>query len=169
MFQTYLTKNLQEGEELLRVVRRSAGSFLPDAIVGVVFVFAPFFFLFPLFRLGGAGVGLFFLAFALGLFVIFRAVMRYVFTVLCITDRRMIDIDQRGLFDRLVSDIAYSAIREVRVSVKGVRQTVLGLGTLHIVTAGEAADYEFRDIRDAEQLRELITSRIGNLETSSVS
>lgn len=159
MFQTYLSKNLQEGEDVVRVVRRSPGSFAAGGLLGVVFVLAPFFFLFPLFRLGAFGVGGFFLLLIVGALLAVRACLRYAFTALCITNRRMIDIDQRGLFDRVVSEIAYAGIRDVSVSVKGIRQTVLGLGTLRIGMLGDGADFELRDIRDAEQIRELITSQ----------
>ncbi|MBI3956735.1 MAG: PH domain-containing protein [Candidatus Kerfeldbacteria bacterium] len=156
MFERHLTKNLKEGEEVLQYVRRYGWSLLlPGLIAGIVF-FSPFFFLFPLLRLGLPGVLGLLIVFLAGILLLIRLVVLYSLNVLLITNYRLIDVDQRGLFHREVSECTYDRIADVSFSMRGIPQTLLHYGNVQIQTAGSQANLEVRNVRGPDRVQELI-------------
>lgn len=63
--------------------------------------------------------------------------MDYYLDMWIVTEKRIIDVDQRGLFSREVSEIPMASVQDVTVEVHGIIQTMLGFGTIRIQTAGE--------------------------------
>lgn len=53
-----------------------------------------------------------------------------------VTNRRIIDIDQRGLFRRKVTTLMLERIQDMTVDMDGIVPTLLGFGTLTLHTAG---------------------------------
>lgn len=58
-----------------------------------------------------------------------------------ITNERIIDIEQQGLFRRQMAEIPIKHVQDVTIEIKGVIETFLKFGTIRIQTAGER---EFR-------------------------
>ncbi len=56
------------------------------------------------------------------------------YTVFIVTDRRFIQITQKGLFHRSVVDIGINQIQMVNYEVNGIQETLLGFGTIIIQT-----------------------------------
>jgi len=56
------------------------------------------------------------------------------FSVYIVTDQRLIQIMQRGLFHRSVVDMSLSQIQMVNYEVSGLEQTILGFGTIMMQT-----------------------------------
>lgn len=65
----------------------------------------------------------------------------YYLDVLIVTDKRVFDIQQHGLFRRESSAFRIDRIQNITVEVKGVLQTFLDFGTIRIETAGEREDF----------------------------
>lgn len=63
--------------------------------------------------------------------------MDYYLDVWIVTEKRIIDVEQRGLFSREVAEIPMASVQDVTVDVQGIVQTMLGFGTIKIQTAGE--------------------------------
>jgi hypothetical protein len=53
-----------------------------------------------------------------------------------VTDQRVIDVDQKSLFHRTVSEATLDKIQDATVEVKGVLPTMFNYGTVHVQTAG---------------------------------
>jgi len=121
---------LNDGETVLIVSRphwlRVA---LPLAAIFVLFL-VPFFFLWPLFRIGVWGVVLFvsllLLATGLGL----RELYRWRHSIIMLTSARFIAVNQRGLLDRVVNEGSYADVYDVVYRVRGFWPTVAGYGSL---------------------------------------
>lgn len=60
-----------------------------------------------------------------------------------VTDKRIVDIDQRHLFNRATSTTRIERIQDARVEVKGFLATLFGYGNLRIQTAGADAEFVF--------------------------
>lgn len=164
MFEKYLSRNLKDGEEVIRFVRRYAGSMaLPFGGVAIL-VLAPFFLLFPLLRWGLPGVAVLFALVFIGLLVLVRTILLFTLNVLIITNQRLIDVDQRGFFHRVVSESTYDKIQDVSFSMKGLLQTLFRYGDVHIQTAGAQANLEVRNVRDPEKVQELIVKLQAELQ-----
>ena len=80
----------------------------------------------------------------------------YFLDVLIITDKRVIDIEQRGFFHRDVATISLEKIQDISVNVSGVLATFLDFGTLKIQSAGEAPEFVIRDIPEPNEIKSLI-------------
>src|SRR3990167_4776326 len=63
--------------------------------------------------------------------------MTYYLDAWIITDQRLIDIEQVGLFHRRIAEIALERIQNVGLEIPGVIPTFLDFGNLKIQTAGE--------------------------------
>ncbi len=83
-----------------------------------------------------------YLLFCLGLFLI--GWMNYYLDVYIITDRRVIDIDQEGLFTRSISSIDLIDVEDVKASVDGFLETYFNYGNVFVQTAGEIQNIDFK-------------------------
>ncbi|MDP3772042.1 MAG: PH domain-containing protein [bacterium] len=63
--------------------------------------------------------------------------MDYFLDFWMITPTRIIAINQRGFFDRVVSEIPLDRVQDAEMEVVGIIETLLHFGTLRIQTAGE--------------------------------
>ncbi len=70
----------------------------------------------------------------LGLLIFAPSWIGWHFSVFIVTDQRFIQITQKGLFHRAVSDLALAQIQSVNYEVKGLQETTLGFGTIHMRT-----------------------------------
>ncbi|MFA6197772.1 MAG: PH domain-containing protein [Patescibacteria group bacterium] len=156
MFESNFTRNLKEGEELIEIVRRFYISYLWQALVALIFILLPFFLIFPLFRWGWPGIIMFFTLLIFGIIFGIRQTLIYFLNALVITDQRIIDFDQRGLFNRVVSEATYEKIQDVSFSIKGVWQTLYHYGDLQIQTAGNHITLEICDIANPQRVQDRI-------------
>lgn len=69
----------------------------------------------------------------------------YYLDVWLITNHRVIDIEQRGLFSRRISAFRFDQIQDVTAEVPGVLATLIDFGTVKIRTASEET-FDFRGV-----------------------
>lgn len=72
--------------------------------------------------------------FVLGGIVFFPSWINWKFSVYIITDQRLIQITQKGLFKRSVVDLALPQIQMVNYQINGFQETLLGFGTIVVQT-----------------------------------
>lgn len=147
---------LKPEEEVLEVVREDFFPHLPKILLFAVWFIVPWFFLFPLLRAGVFGVVAFLLLVLTSAVFGYREYLKWSHTVFVITDRRIIDIEQNGLFDRVFSEVSFPQVDEVSYKIKGFFPTLLRYGVLVIKTTGNAADLEFVRLRGPARLHDLI-------------
>ena len=70
----------------------------------------------------------------------------YFLDVWVVTDRRIIDIDQKNLFRREVSTLRMERIQDVTMEINGIIATVLDFGNITVQTAAEKREFIMRDI-----------------------
>ena len=157
MFEDKIKNNLKEDEELVIIVRKYPLVFLGPMIISAIFIIAPFFFLYPLFHAGWWGLALFFILLVFGIIYGIRQFILYSFNVFVITNKRIIDIDQRGLFDRVVSESSYDKIQDISFRNKGVLQTFFHYGSVIIQTASNDANLELEGVKDPAKIQEIIS------------
>lgn len=74
----------------------------------------------------------------------------YYLDALIVTNERIVHIEQRGLFDRTVADLALDRIQDVTVETKGMIPTFLHYGTIQIQSAAERERFVFSAIPEPE-------------------
>lgn len=164
---SYLAKILKEDEEAVRVVRRAPWSFLFKIIWAAVLIALPFFLMYPLFRWQTWGLPILGLLLTIGLVYGLRVFVVWYFNVLVITDRRVIDVYQRGFFDRTVSAAGYSRIRDAAYRVKGLLPTIFRYGTVIIEIAGAKVRLEVKNVKNPKEIQEIIVALAKNSQDSA--
>jgi hypothetical protein len=70
----------------------------------------------------------------LGFFVFLPSWIAWHFSVFIVTDQRLIQITQKGLFHRSVIDMGLPQIQMVNYQIAGLQETLLGFGTIMMQT-----------------------------------
>lgn len=89
----------------------------------------------------------------LSLFIIF---VLYYLNLHIITDIRIVDIDQEGLFSHVVSELHLDKIEDVTSQTNGLLANIFDYGTVLIQTAGATERFEFRNVPKPAVLTKII-------------
>ncbi|HWQ59535.1 MAG TPA: PH domain-containing protein [Candidatus Fimivivens sp.] len=95
----------------------------------------------------------FFLFLWLTLFLIWIDVF---FDIWIITNERIVNIEQKGLFVRRVSELRFRSIQDVTSQVVGFIPSVLDYGDVLVQTAGENPRFIFRNVPNPVGVKDLI-------------
>jgi len=157
MFTNYFTKNLKEDEEAIRVVRIYPIAMIYQILGSFFFILLAFFLMFILLKQGWWGVSLFVLLLSIGLIYGLRNWIIWSLNGFLVTNKRIIDFDQRGFFDKSVSECSLDKIQDVSYEIKGPMQTMFNFGTVKIQTASTNPTIEISRVQDPHKLQEIIT------------
>jgi len=72
----------------------------------------------------------------------------YYFDVWIITSERIVNIEQKGLFTRHISELRFARVQDVKSTVSGLIPTMLNFGDVTVQTASEEDHFVFRQIGD---------------------
>jgi hypothetical protein len=157
MFEKRLLENVKEGEEALAVIRRSPLIAILPTTIATLCIIAPFFFLYPLLRFGPIGSIIVAVLLLFGCFLGFRTLWVYQLNAFILTAERIIDVDQRGMFHKIVSEATFDKVQDVSYIVKGIFATIFQYGTIVVQTAGANANLELEGVRHPRRVQELIS------------
>jgi hypothetical protein len=87
----------------------------------------------------------------------------YYFDVWIVTNERIVNIEQNGLFSRGVSELELQNIQDITVEVMGIIPTLLNYGNLYVQTAAEKERFVFHNVPDPYAIKDLVM----NLQKSS--
>jgi len=80
----------------------------------------------------------------------------YYLDVWIITDQRIVNVEQKGLFSREVSELEHIRIQDVTTDVKGLIPTIFNYGDVYIQTAAEKERFAFRSVPDPYAIKNLV-------------
>lgn len=156
MNDSYAIKFCREGEGVIAVYRKHPLLLGRSLALPTLLLLADFFFLSWFVAHGRWGIVAFGVVLLIAVFFLARALVAWSWDVFIVTDRRIIDVDQRGFFHRTVSEAGYSAMQDVRFAVSGLWQTVFRYGSVHVQTAGAQATIEATAVRDPQAVHNLV-------------
>ncbi len=145
----------QADEKVLAFTRRHWFFFLPDSVFFLLLLVLPVAVLLIMSALDGApfdeparsvtviALPLWYLAAATWFFIRW---LDYYLDLAIVTDQRVIDIDQFGMFRRRFSELNHEVIQDVTVAQNGIFATLLNFGTVEVQTAGEQENFRFGTI-----------------------
>lgn len=81
--------------------------------------------------------------------------INYRLDVWLVTTRRIIDVEQRGLFNREVSEFLISNVQDITTEVPTMIMTLLDFGNMTIQTAGEK-NFVVHDVPKLEEAKRII-------------
>lgn len=73
-----------------------------------------------------------------------------------ITQKRLVDVQQHGLFNHRVSEQSLLRVQDVSVRVRGPLQTFFQYGTVYVETAGEAPNFDMHNLPHPHQVANII-------------
>lgn len=76
----------------------------------------------------------------------FAAFIDYYLDVWIVTNERIINIEQKGIFARTVSELKLYNIQDVTSEIKGIIPTMLHFGNVYIQTAATTERFVFKEI-----------------------
>jgi len=77
-----------------------------------------------------------------------------------VTNQRIINIEQQGLFHRTASELDLSAVQDTTAEIHGFWETMFTYGDVHIQTAAEKQRFLFKNIDDPEKVKEIINKLV---------
>ena len=86
----------------------------------------------------------------------FVAWTSYYLDAFVITNKRIIDIEQLGLFARDVSEMRLEKIQDIKVETIGILASLLNFGTISIQSAGEAKEFLITFIPNPTGIKDLV-------------
>jgi hypothetical protein len=77
-----------------------------------------------------------------------------------VTNERIINIEQEGLFHRTASELDLAAVQDTTAEIRGIMQTVFTYGNVYVQTAGEKGRFLFKNIDNPEHVKEVVTKLV---------
>ena len=143
--QAFLYLNLHEGEKILFVVRHHWAGFLANLGIVALMALFPILIVFTanlvladnleryldILVLALSGYFLFLLTF------LFGSWLDFYYDVIFITQERILNVNQKGLLAREVSELSLEQVQNVSTQMEGILHSYFNFGTLIIETAGK--------------------------------
>lgn len=90
----------------------------------------------------------------------FARFIDYYLDMWIITNHRVVDIVQTGLFARTIAELELYKVQDVRSDVRGIFPTVFNYGDLEIQSAGAQIRFKFQNVRRPHDLRKELIALI---------
>ncbi|MES3004563.1 MAG: PH domain-containing protein [Patescibacteria group bacterium] len=85
---------------------------------------------------------------------------KYYLDVWYVTEKRIIIVNQKKIFDREVSNLRFDKIQDITLDVHGFLSTLLNFGTIRVQTASEdSKSFQISAVRYPEKIRKVIFSQ----------
>jgi membrane protein YdbS with pleckstrin-like domain len=150
-------KGQKEDEQIKLLLRRHWFTLVPPVLKRFVIIFLPFlilFFLFPSFILKSIFFSILFLLwFVMGISAILYEWIIWYYDIYIITNKRIIDIDQKTLFSRSVAEASLDKVQDVTFEIDGVIPTFLNYGDVSVQTAGAEEVVNLEEVHDPREVQ----------------
>ena len=80
----------------------------------------------------------------------------YYLDINIVTNDRILDINQKGLFGRAVSELDLTRVQDVHSEIKGIIPTLLNYGKVEVQTAANEENFVFHQVPDPHKVRQRI-------------
>lgn len=87
---------------------------------------------------------------------LFSAFLDYYLDLWIVTNDRIMNIEQNGLFGRTISELDLTKIQDVTSEINGIIPTIFNYGDVHIQTAAEEKRFVFEQVPNPHEVRKTI-------------
>ncbi len=84
----------------------------------------------------------------------------YWLDVWIVTNERVMNAEQHGLFNRLVSEVHLEQIQDITSETKGFLETFLTYGDVYVQTAGERERFRFKNVDNPDDVKITISQLV---------
>lgn len=111
--------------------------------------------------------GLYSMILLVGWMIFFIIWTNYYLDVLIVTDRRIVDVDQKGFFSREVATLSLDKVQDITVTISGILATFLNFGTIKIQSAGESEEFVIGNMPNPDKIKSVIFDLQNKLRQSN--
>ncbi|HLD81673.1 MAG TPA: hypothetical protein VJA22_00515 [Patescibacteria group bacterium] len=154
---------LADGEDVMRIIRRSPWSYISRYFLVLLLGLIPIFFIIPLFYSGRNGILIFSLSLLLAILILFRVLWSIYRNALVLTNLNIIDVDKKKLFRKKITKFSLQDVEEVRVVKKGLRPKFFNYGNVVFRISSVNGSLILKYVGDPEYVKDLI---VATIETS---
>ena len=156
---------VRENERVIMTIHRHwfdllSHLFAAFALAGILFIGFPILpTIFPYLTVGEGEVLFYFIETLMMLFCwlfLFLIWIDVWFDTWIITNERIVNIEQKGLFAREISELSFSKVQDVTSEVDGILHSIFNYGEVFVQTAGEKEYFHFRSVPDPVGVKSLI-------------
>src|SRR3989344_2174240 len=83
-----------------------------------------------------------------------------------LTNKRLVSIEQKGMFSRTVIEFELGNIQDISSDVHGVLPTLLHYGNIRIHTSSENQDFDFKEVGEPDLIKHEIAMAIAEYKKS---
>jgi uncharacterized membrane protein YdbT with pleckstrin-like domain len=157
MFEKNILKNLKADEEKVAIVREYGFVIFFPVLIASLAIVLDFFLMYPLWRLGWWGVLIFLFVIVISASYIIRRIAIWSLNVFFITNRRIIDLNQNGLFSKSVTETTFDKIQDISYNKKGICATLLDYGDVIVKTASNDESLELKKVHHPAEVQDMLT------------
>lgn len=84
----------------------------------------------------------------------------YFLDVWIMTNKKLLDVEQHGLFSREVSILHLDKIQDITSEVNGLLATVVNYGDIHVQTAGQQREFIIRSVPNPDEVRKKLNESL---------
>jgi len=88
--------------------------------------------------------------------VLLTSWISYYYNIFIVTNERVIDIAQKGLFNRETHELFFEQIEDVSSKTKGIAYTLLNVGDIELETAGPALNFVISKVNSPQAVVEIL-------------
>lgn len=156
IFDKLIRNHLRTNEQVESILRRFPLAYWKSSVAVLLLILLPAAFFFQLLEFKVVGAWIIIAAWTVAAIWFVRSFLLWSLDSMVLTNQRLIDIDQRGIFFREISECSLEAIQDVRVQQKGVAAHVFDYGTIKVQTASRDEHFELTHVRYPIQMQELL-------------
>ncbi len=83
--------------------------------------------------------------------------MNYYLDIWILTNKRLIDVNQKSLFHRDIASLRLESIQDIKIEIIGIIHTFLKIGNIHVQTAATSNEFTMMGIQYPEIAKETIS------------
>lgn len=149
------TQELKEGEKVIKIIHKHWASFLiPSGKIFLAFCLP--FFLAPFLFSSNIGLIIFIVLILAALVFAINIWMKWYFDLFVLTNQRIINIDQKGIFSREVSEATYINVQGANYELSGIFSMMFNYGNVKIQATGIKNLLKINSVEKPKELQELI-------------
>ncbi len=88
--------------------------------------------------------------------LLFYQIIIYILTVLIVTNKRLIKIEQKGLFNYERNEMELNKIQDISFKIYGIFAAFLNFGDMEVQTAGTIVKFSFDHLPEPQKIKEII-------------
>jgi len=157
MFEDYFSQDLKEGEKVVKIVRKHRASFIWPAFKTFLILVIPCFLVSFLFA-SLPGIVVFLICIAVGVGYGLHQWIEWYLDIFVLTNQRIINIDQKGLFSRQVSEFGYKGVQRVTYGISGFLATAFGFGDVMLKSVESDKEIIMKSTAEPQKVQEAIVN-----------